>query len=425
MAQDLAYLGGPRRQISGIAVQGLGVSQPRRISIEGGRFHLVDETGVETPAGAFDQAIGVYIDLVVVDANQHPSKVFYEGAYDPGAAQFQPPDCFSDNGVAPSINSSRPQSQTCAACNWNSWGSDVSLLSGKATKACADKKKLACIVGNDPKAYLLSIPPASLKFWRSYNEWIAQQQLAGRQADVSDLVTRVYFPEPNKLAFRTVGMITPELAAIENAIWANNATDAVVGRNDRPINGAMAPGTAGLIQQQQPQIGGAALPGPAQRPLAPPPNPPLQQAQPGQQRQLPQQQQPDQFHQGQPQQQTGQARSADQQQPPAPRQRRTRATPTNPPGNPQQQQPLQQMQPQGATGMVQQGGTAGMNDPLDIPPFLQRGQQAPQGQPQQGQPQQYQQPQQQQPQTGIQTGAEASPEMMAAINDAFNLPTGR
>src|SRR5262245_26694539 len=138
------------------------------LSILGGRFTLIDAAGNESPAGGFDQAIGVYIDCTIIDVNDHISKIYYDAPFDPNASGWSPPTCWSDNGVAPSRNANKPQSPTCASCQWFPWGSATSKVSGKGVKACSDYQKLAILVTGYEPIFLLRVPPNSLNPLREY-----------------------------------------------------------------------------------------------------------------------------------------------------------------------------------------------------------------------------------------------------------------
>lgn len=121
---------------------GIGGGQPPYVSIKAGKFRLVDAGGEEEMVNALT------IDLVILGANKHVSKIYYEGDYDLNAAGT-PPTCWSDNGQAPSVRAASPQHSNCAGCPQNAWGSAVSKVSGKSIKACQDAKKLAVILAFD------------------------------------------------------------------------------------------------------------------------------------------------------------------------------------------------------------------------------------------------------------------------------------
>ena len=102
------------RQSRGLAQrvsQNLGTSSPPYLSIMGNKFTLVDAAGNEQPIPTYEadpvkcmrgQNPGPYADVVIVDVNDHVSRIFYDVPFDPSAQSYQPPACFSHNGLAPS-----------------------------------------------------------------------------------------------------------------------------------------------------------------------------------------------------------------------------------------------------------------------------------------------------------------------------------
>lgn len=281
-----ALAGRARRGILEMATQGLGSSRGPHISIKGGRFRLVSATGQETVLPTH------YIDMIVVDANQHPSRVYFEGDYDP--SMDTPPACFSDNGSGPSTQSMSPQSTTCAVCPNNVRGSDTTFT-GKPTTACENRKKLGVIIPGDPSVtvYEFQIPPGSLKGLKTYGEWLMSQGSGtpGRNLDLLDVITRVEF-DPDRqfvMKFAPIGWADDErtLQLVEY-IHGNGLSDVAVGRKDVAHDPATvqqllagraapqqmaAPAPAGQIAQgfQLPPRTGA--PAPTPQPLAAPQQP--------------------------------------------------------------------------------------------------------------------------------------------------------
>jgi len=134
-----------------------------RISIKGSRFRIVEgdtETVLESTA----------LDIVVVGANPRLSKTWYAKAWS-ADAEPQAPDCSSLNGISPSPESTLPQSDLCATCPHNAWGSKVTP-NGQQVKACADFKRLAIVSADDPEGpvYLLSVTSSALKGLNQYNK---------------------------------------------------------------------------------------------------------------------------------------------------------------------------------------------------------------------------------------------------------------
>jgi hypothetical protein len=147
---------------------------------------------IETQHGGRVQS--PYLDVVMLDAANHFSKAWYEGAYTEG--QLGPPDCYSANGIVPDPQSAKPQCRTCAACDHNKFGSKINVQTGEAMKgkACMDMKRVAVVPVGDIEnlAYggpmMLSVPPSSLKRLVTY-----QNQLRGMGVNYATVWTRVSF----------------------------------------------------------------------------------------------------------------------------------------------------------------------------------------------------------------------------------------
>ena len=209
----------------------LGTGSPPFLSIMGNRLTLIDSAGEEIPVSTYDPKIGPYLDCAIIDALERTSKIFYDKPFDPGANQYEPPACFSDNGVAPSRNASKPQSPTCASCPQAAWGSKVSQVSGKGVKACADIQKIAILVPGFEMPFLCRIPPNSRTNFRGY-----VNKFVGQPIDVCDVTTRISF-EPGgigTLHFDAVGYIDEASFGQREKLMAAKATDAMIGRLDMP-----------------------------------------------------------------------------------------------------------------------------------------------------------------------------------------------
>ena len=113
------------------------------------------------------------IDVVIVAASQHISKVWYESGYIEG--NTNPPDCFAPNGVVPDASSPKKQHNTCAGCPQNAWGSAITAA-GKKAKACRDSKRIAVAPLGDIRneafggPMLLRIPATSLTEFGNYGD---------------------------------------------------------------------------------------------------------------------------------------------------------------------------------------------------------------------------------------------------------------
>lgn len=258
MSQLPAHLQNRRSAVNTNFLAGLSSGRPAHISIRMNRFSLVDT------AGEAQLVPALHLDVVMVDANPAKSKIYYEKDYDPSATDFAPPDCFSDNGVAPSVEATLPQSTTCAACPNNAWGSAVSRTTGKNRKACNDYKKVAVLLAESPAIlYLLQIPPASLKGLSAYVQDLASRSVGDRAVGVGDVVTRLTFDAQTQgvLNFEAVGWADERTVGLADEITDKGGADQLLGKLDRPRTGDMP------ARQ-------AVAPPPAPTQIAPPPAPP-------------------------------------------------------------------------------------------------------------------------------------------------------
>ena len=224
----------------------LGSAMPPHVSIGGGRFTLVDASNNEIPVPTFDPVLGVYLDAVIIDSNPVMSRIYFSGAYDAGAEGVRP-DCFSDNGVGPSISASSPQAPTCAVCPRAEW-TKVNA-NGKKVPWCSQKQKVALLIPGFPTLFLLAVPPNSHSYLREYVE-----KCKGNGANVANLITRISFVPgvQGTLQFQPVSWIDETVAQLRQAAYAEKKTDALVGRTDvaRPAASLPPPQgqpTTGLI----------------------------------------------------------------------------------------------------------------------------------------------------------------------------------
>lgn len=342
---------------------GLGVNAPPYVSIKGNRFTLVDAAGTKIPVNTFDPQSGPYIDVIILAGNKNTSRIFYAHDFDPSALEFQPPDCWSDNGIAPSVNAMTPQHPTCATCPQAEWGAETSKQTGRGIPACGAYKKMAVLMADPDLAgdmpFLIRVPPNSLKPLRTYVQQVAKVKLGDRMLDTPDIITRISFKpdELGTLMFKAMDYVDPETMEVSDKILQDTTSlDILLGRNDRPRTAAIAPPARG------PEI-----PASSRGPAIP--------AQPGQRlveqeqtQQAPQQGAPTRRGRGRPA-----AAEGDQQKAPARRGRGRPATVAESPkaeaqsagflqGNGQQQEraPFQQQQP---AGNVQHGVATNVEAP--------------------------------------------------------------
>jgi hypothetical protein len=139
-----------------------------------GKVWSIRKGGTETPLMRPDgDGPRNSIEAVILKASAHVSKIWYEQGYVEGSTAA--PDCFSTNGVTPDMSSKKKQSNACAVCPMNQWGSRITPA-GKAGKACSDSKRTAIAPLEDIKneafggPMLLRVPAASLKDLAAYGQ---------------------------------------------------------------------------------------------------------------------------------------------------------------------------------------------------------------------------------------------------------------
>lgn len=229
-------------------------SQPQ-IGIAGAKWALLEANGEKLYVQQ------MHLDVIVLGANEHISKNYYTTKFDPNNPA--PPDCFSDNGKAPSSQAQSPQSPTCASCKWAAFGSKISET-GSEIKACGDQKKLAvvlaaptpCVINGAAETvqpfeqiYLLRVPAMSLRQgkagatgatgqpWREYATDIVKRRLP-----MQGVITRMAFdPTVNypKITFAPVTMVSDKAVFDCYATLIGSAEmREIVGADDLPFAGA-------------------------------------------------------------------------------------------------------------------------------------------------------------------------------------------
>lgn len=119
------------------------------------------------------------LSAVLVQASPQISKLYYEKKYAEG--DDAAPTCFSLDGIKPDKSSEKIQSETCATCPHNVWGSRVTE-NGNKTKACADNRRVAVVpypdlTNNNDGPMLLRVPPASLASLVALRDQLEQLKL--------------------------------------------------------------------------------------------------------------------------------------------------------------------------------------------------------------------------------------------------------
>lgn len=194
------------------AAAGIGTGAPPRVKLNGKQFVMVDGNGKETPfppsqlVPTPDGNVGM--PVVFLRAKKAFSKQWFAGAYNPNV-EAQAPDCYSHDAERPHPASLVKQSEACANCPQNAFGSGHDQ-NGNATagKACSDNKIMAAFIpGFGVNQF--KIPPASLK-----NFGIYVKQLSAANLPIHLVKTLVMFD--SKVSF-------PVLMFAYNGVIPENA----------------------------------------------------------------------------------------------------------------------------------------------------------------------------------------------------------
>lgn len=252
------------RGLTDRAAEGMGTTLPPHISIQGNSFTFIDAAGTEMqPVLGFDAAI--------IDISDRLNKRFYDKPFDPNASTYDPPACWSGNGLTPSREVASPQAAECASCAQNQRGSAVSRISGAAIKACRDEKWLAIMVPQMPQVlFQLVLTPGSFTNWKAYVETVRNYGV-----DLGFVLTRFSFqPKVNGvLLFEMVNYVDAPTADMVEAAVREQKTDALVGRTDLVRTPALAAPAAAVIaaptQQEKAPFAPAAAAFPAPTATAP------------------------------------------------------------------------------------------------------------------------------------------------------------
>lgn len=211
------------RQANEEAAAGISTGFPARVKLAGGKFALVDGGGEEKAFPASKLFVGpdevAYLPLIILRAKKALSKNWFASAYNP-SDDGKGPDCFSGDAERPDPLALAPQSETCASCAHNAFGSGKDQA-GNPTKgkACSDNKIMAAFVPGFG-VHMLKVPPGSLKNFGLY-----VKQLSAAGIPLGNIKTLIGF-EPTKttseLIFRFGGYLPedtlPKVLELSNSI---------------------------------------------------------------------------------------------------------------------------------------------------------------------------------------------------------------
>lgn len=201
------------------------------LSIKGMKFTITKD-GVKKVVTKPDDEdeVAQSLGLVFLRANMN-AKTFYAAKYSESDSAGARPDCYSQDGVAPSANSLNPQSKKCAICPQNQWGSRTDDNgNAKEGKSCQDNARIAVSAPDKLDPMLLRVPPASLKPLREMLKIVA-----ARKVPYNAVVIKVGFdreaPSP-KLTFKPVGLVDDAGYAGVREMYDDELVRGIVGLDD-------------------------------------------------------------------------------------------------------------------------------------------------------------------------------------------------
>ena len=179
----------------------------RRISIRGGKFHVIaDGEEVTRDLG--------YMDVVIVNAAP-VSRAYYGDAYDPNRVAV--PTCWSPDTQLPDreVPQEQRQSARCMDCPQNIRGSG-----SNGGRACRFSQRLAVVFGDKPdEVYQLQIPATSI-FGNDKGGAMGMQNyarlLSKHDTPIVAITTNIYFDRDSvvpKLYFKPVDRLDADTYA--------------------------------------------------------------------------------------------------------------------------------------------------------------------------------------------------------------------
>lgn len=212
------------------------------MSIKGKVFTL-NKDGVRkilTKPGEEDE-VAQSIGIVMLRSNMN-GKTWYGKGYVEG--DTSPPDCFSNDAVAPHPQSKMPQAKKCQLCPRNAWkqmtGEDGQVREGRE---CADVTRVAIAAPDKlEEAMLLRVPPKSRKYLREAVKIVDQ-----RKIPYNAVVMKINFDPAESspvLKFKPIGILNDADYAKVKELYDGELVRAIVGLDDSYIEPAAEPAPA-------------------------------------------------------------------------------------------------------------------------------------------------------------------------------------
>ena len=169
------------------------------------------------------QVAGNALDCIVV-AHAYEN-AYYVGKYDP--QNPNPPKCYAfgngddkhaEDNMVPHANVAEPESDACATCPKNEWGSDPD---GGRGKACKNTRRLALMpadIVNNPEKIVsgeqiyLKLPVTSVKTWGAYVHAVSAQDKRPPFAVVTTISTEPDAKSQFKVTLSRKSVITDQAA---------------------------------------------------------------------------------------------------------------------------------------------------------------------------------------------------------------------
>ena len=223
-----------------------------------GEGRMFPEIGIKSsrwrlkPAGdGEEQVLKTFnIQFALVNANPAKSKTFYLQKYDP-EGEPKAPDCFSDDGVRPDAASTSKQSELCANCDHNVWGSELNPMTGKKNKRCKDTKRIAVMLLGSDEIYAWRLAPTN---FMSFADFL-RQDIAAQGIDLERIVIEATFDDKSTfphVLFKAVRALTDDEFAAAQALRVSEGAKTAVGLGAPVVQEKPKPVAAVVVEKKEP-----------------------------------------------------------------------------------------------------------------------------------------------------------------------------
>src|SRR5271166_945798 len=202
----------------------LGFVSPPRISMASQRFNVLDENGTAL--------VKPDTSLLVILLAENDVRV-YRSKNEDGSSTYDPdnplpPDCYSDDRIAPSEGAVSPQSPLCSTCP-RAMRDQPAFKGPTLVSACKDQFKVAVLVaGQGEKVFLLTIGPASRKAYAAYRNF-----LKAHHAKPAEVVTKLDYADKAFQFFFEMWADSPRIQEMVKKVYSTDEAKMVVGAFER------------------------------------------------------------------------------------------------------------------------------------------------------------------------------------------------